>query len=407
MSGALRLGWRNIWRNRRRTFISMSAIGVGLLLVLLYSGLVAGMLGDATQSLDNGGLGHVEAFAAGYRPKRDVAVAMPDVASWRSRLALPDGAEVGSRVLARGLATSARGNEPVQVFGVDFAEEQRLSAHLRQLTLGAFPEAGDERGVVVGDVLAERLGLKAGSKLRLMVQRADGEMGADLFRVRGVFHSVSPAINQRQVYVSQQAAQGLVGLEHGAHQLVVQLADPKQADAVAAQLRAALGEGHEVLTWGELLPVLKRMEALTNTVIYALAFFVYLLVGLGVLNTMLMSVLERTREFGVLMALGTRPRQVVAVVLAESFWIATVSVLVGGALGAALTWYLSHHGLQVLAGQAFELEGATLSTLMRTRFDPFDIGRASTFVYLMALVVGLYPALRVTRLLPAEALRRT
>jgi ABC-type lipoprotein release transport system permease subunit len=222
-----------------------------------------------------------------------------------------------------------------------------------------------------------------------------------------VFHSIAAGINQRQVYVSQDAARGLVGLERGAHQLVVQLADPKQADAVAAQLRAALGEGHEVLTWGELLPVLKRMEALTNTVIYALAFFVYLLVGLGVLNTMLMSVLERTREFGVLMALGTRPRQVVAVVLAESFWIATLSVLVGGALGAGLTWYFSIDGFRYLGGQAFELEGATISTLMRTRFDPFDIGRASTFVYLMALVVGLYPALRVTRLLPAEALRRT
>lgn len=407
MSDALRLGWRNIWRNRRRTFISMSAIGVGLLLVVFYSGIMGGVVGDATASLDSGGLGHVEVFTPGYRPRRDASLAMRDAEGWAQRVTLPPGAETGTRVLARGLATSARASEPVQLFGVDFAEEQRLAEHLRHVREGALPAADDLKGVLVGEGLAERLGLKVGSKVRLMVQRVDGEMGANLFRVRGIFHSVAPAIGQRQLYVTQDAARGLLGLERGAHQLVVQLADPAQADAVAAQLRAGLGEGYEVLTWGELLPVLKRMEALTNNVIYALGFFVYLLVGLGVLNTMLMSVLERTREFGVLMALGTRPRQVVSVVLAESFWIATLSVIVGGALGAWLTWYFSIHGIKIVGGEAYQMEGATLSSLMKTRFNPADILKASTFVYAMALVVGLYPATRITRLQPAEALRRT
>jgi putative ABC transport system permease protein len=408
MSGALELGWRNIWRNRRRTLISMSASGVGLLLVIFYSGMVGGMMGDAKNQLDNGGMGHVEVYAKGYRPKRDVAIAMSDVAQWRDKLSLPAGAEVGSRVLARGLATSARGNEPVQVFGVEWENEKLLSAHLRQVKAGALPEPGDDRGVLVGEQLAVRLGLKVGSKLRLMVLRADGEMGADLFRVRGVFHSVAPSIGQRQVYVSQAASRGLLGLENASHQLVIQLNEPMQAEAVAAQLKGVLGASSEVLTWGELLPVLKRMEALTNNVVFALAFFVYLLVGLGVLNTMLMSVLERTREFGVLMSLGTRPSRVLKVVLAESFWIATLSVAAGALLGGLLTWHFSQSGIQIVAGgESFQLEGATISTLIKTRFNPVDILKAAAFVYVMALVVGLYPASRITRLQPAEALRRS
>ena len=233
-------------------------------------------------------------------------------------------------------------------------------------------------------------------------------MGADLFRVRGVFHSLAPSIGQRQVYVSQSASRTLLGMEGGAHQLLIQLADPTQSDVVAAQVKAALGEGVEVVTWGELLPVLKRMETLMDSVVFFMAGFVYFLVGLGVLNTMLMSVLERTREFGVLMALGTRPSRIIKVVLAESFWIATVSVVVGAALGSWLSWHFGHQGMRVMQGsEAIQMEGATISTLVKTRFIFTDILKATSFVYVMALIVGLYPASRITRLQPAEALRRT
>jgi ABC-type lipoprotein release transport system permease subunit len=405
---ALALGWRNIWRNRRRTLISMSAIGVGLFLVVVYSGLVGGMLGNAKNELDNAGMGHVEIYARGYRPKREVSVAMPALETFRDRLELPSEAELGGRVVARGLATSARGTEAVQVFGVDFSAERLLSAHLNQLRAGALPASGDAKGVLVGEELASRLNLKVGSKLRLMVQRADTEMGADLFRVRGVFHSIAPSIGQRQVYMSEPAARELLGLGSVMHQVVIQLPDASQAEAVAAKLKVSLGEGYDVVTWGELLPVLKKMESLMSSVVFFMACFVYLLVGLGVLNTMLMSVLERTREFGVLLSLGTRPGRVVRLVLSESFWIATVSVVAGATLGALLTWKLSETGLRVTGvGESFQIGGATIATLVKTRFRVADVLQAAAFVYVMALVVGIYPASRITRLQPAEALRRT
>lgn len=409
MSGLLTLAWRNIWRHRRRTLFSMAAIGVGLVLVLFYSGLIGGMLGEAKNQLDNGGLGHVEVYAAGWRPKKSISVAMPDRAAWAAKVTLPPGTEVGDRVVAKALASSARGNEPVELLGVDFADEQKLSAHLRDVRQGALPEVGDDRGVLVGEQLAERLKLKPGSKLRVMVQRTDGEMGADLFRVRGVFHSMSSGIGKRQVLVTKAAARTLLGLGEVSHQVVIQLVDASMADAVSAQLEAALGPGYDVKTWGELLPVVKRMEALTNNVVFAIALFVYLLVGLGILNTMLMSVLERTREFGVLMSIGTRPARVVSLVVAESFWVATLSVVLGGLLGGLLTWYFSVHPLTLFSGsgESFDLEGVNLSTAIRARFDLRNVVKASSFVYAMALVVGVYPAMRIARLLPAEALRHT
>lgn len=409
MKTLLLLAWRNLWRHRRRTAFSMVAIGLGLVLVLFYSGLIGGLLGEAKNQLDNGGMGHVEVFAAGWRPKKPTTTALPDLGTWRQRVTLPPGSEVGDRVVAKGLASSARGNEPVEVLGVDWQAEVQLSAHLRDVRQGELPKADDDRGIVVGEQLAERLKLKPGSKLRVMVQRADGEMGADLFRVRGVFHSISAGIGKRQVLVSKAAARTLLGLGQVSHQVVVQLADASLADAVSAQLKATLGEGHDVQTWGELLPVVKRMEALTNNVVFAIALFVYVLVGLGILNTMLMSVLERTREFGVLMSVGTRPGRVVSLVVAESFWVATLSVLVGGLLGGLLTWYFSVNPLTLWAdsGEAFEMEGVNIPTIVRARFELLNVLKASSFVYAMALVVGIYPALRVARMAPAEALRHT
>jgi ABC-type lipoprotein release transport system permease subunit len=407
MSGVLSLAWRNLWRNRRRTLISMSAIGIGLFLVIFYAGLVAGVIGDAKNQLDTGGMGHVEVFPAGYRPRRAPGTTMPALETLEARLALPAGTEAGGRVIARGLASSAHGSEPVELLGVAFERERLLSAHLRTLREGALPEPADQRGLVVGEQLAARLKLRVGSKVRLMVQRADGEMGAELFRVRAVFHSVAPSIGKRQVFASAPAASELLGLPAASHQLVIQLAEPERADAEAARLRAALGEGFEVKSWGELVPVMRRMESLVNSVIAAISVFVYLLVGLGVLNTMLMSVLERTREFGVLMALGTRPAKVVALVVAESFWIASIAVVAGAALGALACWYFSEHAITLYSsiGESFEIEGLALSTSFKTRFLLSDVGQAAAYVYVMALVVGIYPALRVVKLSPAEALR--
>jgi ABC-type lipoprotein release transport system permease subunit len=387
----------------------MSAVGFGLFLVIFYAGLISGLLNDAKNQLDNGGLGHIEVFPKRYRLKHAVGETMPDPSTWSSTLALPEGSETGARVLVRGLATSARGSESVEILGVEWDNERRLSAHLRDVRAGALPSSDDLRGIVVGRPLAARLKLSVGSKVRLMAQRADGEIGADLFRVRGVFHSIAPSIGKRQVFISKEAARELTGLDAVSHQYVIQLPEPNSADRLAANLQSALGENFEVKSWGELLPVLRRMEGLTDSVVLGVSVFVYLLVGLGILNTMLMSVLERTREFGVLMALGTRPGRIVSLVLAESFWIATLSVLVGGALGAAVTWHFSREPITLYSniGESFSMEGFNFSTAFKTRFVASDLIQATLYVYVMALLVGLYPAARIARLEPSEALRRT
>ena len=240
-----------------------------------------------------------------------------------------------------------------------------------------------------------------------MVQRADGELGAELFRVRGIFHSMSPGISRTRVLVDRAAARDLLGVGDVAHQIVIQLDRAADADRVASAIRTRLGPGYVAMSYGELLPQLRKIEDLTGLVVWIAALFIYGLVGLGILNTMLMSVLERTREFGVLRAIGTRPGRVVAQVLGESFWIATVSAAVGLAVGLAITWYGSRHSLIDIGGgtgEGIEYAGAVLRTAVKTRFSPADALVAAALVYVMALATALYPAWRVARMSPAEAL---
>ena len=410
MRALLTLGWRNIWRNRRRTLINMSAVGFGLFLVIVYSGMIAGMLGDAKSQLDNSGMGHVEIYAPGFRLRHGAGMTLGDPQALLARLKLPPGAQVGARVVGRGLATSARGGQGVGIIGIDPGPEALLSAYSTDIRQGARLAADDDRGILIGEKLAERLKVGVGQKVRLMVQQADGEMGADIFRVRGIFHSIVAPISRGQVLVTTRAAQTLLGVPGAAHQVVIQLERPEDAEPLAAALRAELGQGVEVATLLQLLPVLATMDRLIDGVMLVMALFVYLLVGLGILNTMLMSVLERTREFGVMRAIGTRPGRVVALVLAEAFWIATISVAVGLSLGLALTWFGSERPLldfSKTAGESIELSGAFLRSALRTRFSVASGLKASALVYVLTLLVGLYPAWRISRQQPADSLRAT
>jgi ABC-type lipoprotein release transport system permease subunit len=407
MLGTLKLGWRNIWRNRRRTLISMSAVGFGLTVVVVYGGLIAGMMSDAKNQLDVTGMGHVEITAPGWRARHNATALIEDPAAVMARLQAPAGSEIGSRMVMRGLASTAHGSEAVELHGVDWDDEKKLAEYVRTVRAGALPAQDDLKGILIGDALAKRLHLEVGGKLRVMLQRADGEMGAELFRVRGIYHSISPELAKRRVVVSRAAAESLFGAK-GSHQIVIQLEHPQDADALAQQWRSQLGSGFEVLTYAQIMPIFKTLEDYIDSIILVASLFIYLLVGLGILNTMLMSVLERTREFGVMQALGTRPSGVLSVVLAESFWIATISVVFGLTLGLSATWYGSHTPIIDMSksvGESVTMGGLVLGSVFKTHFSISESLASARYVYVMALLVGLYPAWRVSRIRPVEALR--
>ncbi|MBN2359627.1 MAG: ABC transporter permease, partial [Deltaproteobacteria bacterium] len=340
MAQLLRIAWRSIWRSRRRTLINMSAVAFGLTFLLFGIGLLEAITNQASNDLGNTGSGHLEIFARDYRVRRDVrrAIADPDAVVAKLTAAAPPGARVGWRVVVQGLVSGAWGSRGARVYGVDPAVEAKLSNFIATPGAGQPLAADDQRGIVIGAGLARRLKLNVGDKVRVMAQRADGEVGAELFRVRGIFSAISPAVEDGQVYVAAAAAQRLLGQGNVAHQVLAQLPSAEQSAPLAAAIKSELGDGYEVLSFAELFPALQMMQQIMDKAMFIAIFVIYFLVGLGVLNTVLMSVLERTREFGVMLAVGTRRQRLVAQVVAESLWIATIAVAIGLACGGAVCW---------------------------------------------------------------------
>lgn len=406
---APRLAWRSLWRHGRRTVFSMLAVGLGLFFAVVYVGISDGMLRDASQRVDRTGLGHVQLHAPGFREEQDTAKVLHAPDALVARLSLPPGAKVSARVRAAALLASAWGSRPAEVLGVDPAAEAGVSEAIRDVVDGAPLSAGDGRGILVGKTLAERLRLKLGSKVRLTAQRPDGELGAALFRVRGVFGGEAPSMSQGLAYVTTSAARELLGLGDAAHEVVVLLPDGREADEVARALRLQAGPEVEVLSLSEFLPLWKDLSRLMDLVIFAIILVVYLMVGLGILNVMLMSVLERTREFGVLMAVGTRPREVVLQVLFEGVWVATLAVAVGLVLGLAVNAYGETYGLLDYTegfGEVYEAGGMAMSMQVRSVFSVWRGLETAALVWLLTVLAGVYPAWRVATLRPADALRR-
>jgi ABC-type lipoprotein release transport system permease subunit len=412
-----RMAWRNLWRSPRRTVISMSAIALGLALVVIYGGIARAMIGEAKSQLDDGGAGHVEITAKDWRKSRQQGLVITDGAAVVQQLRsssspLPVGAEVSSRVVVRGLLASPRGTEAVELHGVDFDDERQVASYVRDIREGALPVEGDDVGVVIGDALAARLKVKPGQKLRLMVQRQDGEIGAELLRVRGIFHAGVAAIGRGRVLVDDDVARRALGLEQegAVHQIVIQLPDASQTKPLAAAWKTALQTSMpavEVMSLYDLAPIFDQLEQLLDSVMAVAALFVYFLVGLGIMNTLLMSVLERTREFGILQAIGTRPRDIVLLVLAESVLTAAIAVVVGLALGLSVT-FAGTDGLMDFSdsmGETIEFSGMSIRAVFVTAFSVTDALKDSVWVFLMAIVVGLYPAWRVVRMSPVDAIR--
>lgn len=407
MIAAARLAWRSLRRHSRRTVFCVLATGGGLFFAIAYLGLSDGMIKDASERVDRTGLGHLQLCAAGFRDEQDPARLLRAPAALVSRLALPPGATLSARLVSAGLLTSAWGSRGVEVLGVDPVAEAGVSEAIRFVVHGEPLRADDAHGVLVGAKIAERLQLKPGSSVRLTVQRPDGELGAERLRVRGVFGGPTASLAGNVAYVTTAAAERILGVRDAAHQIVVVLPEGRTADALAPSLRDTVGSGVEVLTLGELVPLWKNVERLMDVVILAIILVIFLMVGLGILNVMLMSVLERTREFGVMMALGTRPRHVVAQVLWEGVWIATIGVVAGTLAGLALNAYGEAYGLLDYSadfGEVYEMSGMAISMKLRSALSvPRALG-AAALVWTLTFLVGLYPAWRVARMRPVEAM---
>jgi putative ABC transport system permease protein len=417
MSGRLlQLAWRNLWRNPRRTLIAMSAIGFGYVMLLFVACLMAGLRQQMIETGTGLVLSDIQVHAPAYYPNRPMHQTLggqkgTNVTTLVAAItADPRVYAASPRVYGYGLASAGDQSAGVEILGVDPHQEQKITVLQTRIVKGSYLTEGMPKGIVVGDKFVTTNGVGVGSEIILLTQAADGSMGNDLYTIVGIFHTGLDTVDGSLVLMSLSSLQELLRLPPvRIHEIGIKLHDVTEATAAAAALGVQLSKilPVRVRAWPELVPELADYVQFNRSVTFILFFIFFLLAIIGIVNTMLMAVIERTRELGMLMAVGMRPVQVVGLILAEAAGLAGASLVLGGAIGVPVLWYLQVHGLDLgSAIDEFSLAGVVVGRHWYGRQDFFAYSQAALGLAVTALASALYPALRAARFRPTEALRK-
>lgn len=410
----LTIAWRSLWRHTRRTLLTALAFGLGVFLLIVFLGLGDGI---HEKMIDTGvriGSGHVVVEPRGARTKvaANLMLDADSGAQVREILAAPELARLvkGSapRLLVSGLLSSAKNSAGVQVIGAVGPREADLSLLPEKIVAGTFLEPdGKAPPVVVGKSLAEKLKIQLGSKVVLMTQ-AGAEIQSQLLRVRGIFDTGMDDVDRHVIAVSLDDLQTLLARPGALTEQAVFLRRADDAervrDFIAARLRR---RPISVLTWREAMPQLDQFIVIDDAGNYIFNGILLIMVTLGIVNTVLMAVLERKREFGLLAALGMRPALIAVMVAAESFFLTALGAAAGLVAGLATHHYFAVHGLDIstIGDQSFSAAGVSVDSVVYSYLYPGRIRWSLFVVAALGVLASLYPAIRAARTPPTEAMQ--
>lgn len=392
------ISWRSIWRNKRRTIISISAISLGLSFAVFFLALGDGIYEQMIEDTVRMNGGHFTLEHPEYRDAPAIDLVVSDTHKIRKELEKQTGVRsTKALVIGQGLAKTGRASTGVAILGIEPSAESSTSPLAKRLVRGEYLTEQDKNKVVIGAKMAELLGLDIGKKIIIASSNKAGDMVEDLVRVKGIFKMGSPEIDGHMLQVNIDFARNFFGLDASqATQVGVVVEKPKWRDRVMSSYAARAPKDVAVLPWEQVLPDLAnyvRLDRGSNQVFQGIIIFLCLFT---IFNTILMSVLERTREFAVMLALGTGAARVRSQILIESAMLAFLGVFVGLAIGSAFAGYFQVVGVDMsqLVGEEMDVSGFALNTKVHAKLS---------FELLLALGASIFGA---TMLISLIAMRR-
>ncbi|MFH1464199.1 MAG: ABC transporter permease [Pseudomonadota bacterium] len=402
----LKMAWRNIWRKKKRTLITVISLAAGVWGITFMHSFGEGVWSTVVQMTTAAYLGQMQVRALGWEDEPAIYNTVSDPAAVEDSLArvLP-GAQALPRVTGFGMALGQEVSTGVMIMGIAPARE-REGGELLVITEGrelAEARAGE---ALLGHELARQLELGVGDELVLLGQAADGSTANDRYTVVGLCDAGTHELNGGAVFLHLADAQDFFVLERGVHQILVNTdRDPYAVAGPLAKLRGALDLGMlEVLGWNEIAPELEAVVKQKRQGWYFLDFVVFFIVGLGVFNVMAMSTFERTHEFGVMASLGTRRRRILGLVLLEAGLQGAVALALGLGLATVLLYGLGSVDLSALSEQ--DMMGFRMPSELAGHLTLQAVAAACATVAMTTLVGALWPAWRASRLQPVEAVRK-
>ncbi len=397
------LAWRNLWRHARRTAVMLFALALGVWSMVALAAIVRGSMEQHIRKEILNLTGHVQIHAPAYRDDPAVEHSFaPDPALVRA-LNRPPVTAWDARVRVPAVVQSERESAGVTLVGIDPARERGLSFIPGAVTDGRYLESPDDPGVLLGRKLVEQLETGLGRRVVLMSQDAHNQVADRGFRVVGIFDADPQAMETGYVFAGRDVAQQLLKIGNDVSEIAVMTPDRDRLGPLLVTLRDQ-ATGLDVAPWTELQPLLVLSEKVNNVVLLIWFAVVFAAMSFGLINTLLMAVFERTREFGLFQALGMPPRYILGQVLIESLILLGIGLILGNALGWLNVYWLKD-GIDLSAfAEGLELVG--VSPVIYPALAATDVVTANLLVVVLGIAASLYPAWRASRHVPVEAITR-
>jgi ABC-type lipoprotein release transport system permease subunit len=395
------MAFRDLGRNRRRSFLSALALGIGLALLMMMDSVIVGEFNSSVDAAIKLQSGDLQVRAESYN-ENTTSLAWEDLVADPTAIAdqisaMPQVKAATPRLYASGIISDSEQSVGVRVIGID--PDSSANAPFKEgMVSGQFISADDREGVLIGETLADKLGLGTGDTINLLVNTSNGDVVGQPFVIRGIYTTKIPGYDQTTLFMPLSKAQAISGAQDHASLIFINLKDRSQSQAVA---NAIQGTAYQVKTWQQLNELLIQTETLANTYIYVLYLIVLAITATVIVNTLVMAVFERTREIGILSAVGMRSGRIMTMFFIESFLLAIGGIAVGIILGALLVAYTVNIGLYI---GNFGLTGILLGERIYGGFSLQNLIYLAILALVVTLVASIYPALLAARMEPVKAL---
>ena len=408
----LSIAWRNLWRNPRRTLIILTAIviGIGSMVVLsaLSRGMMDGMVDNAISNL----VGHIRIQDPEYRIDPSIIRRIEHPRQLLSEISplLPPGTRIAGRIKVDGMLSTSREHVGVIIVGIIPEDELGVSFIGRPVHQGRMINPGETNGLIIGQALLERIGAKIGRKVVLVAQNQEWENVSRGFRIRGTYRTELAQTEKVYVFVPLPVLQEMLGVDEGVTEIAVNLEQGKGGEGdeltnlVSVLNTKIIDSGYTVEDWRQMLPSISAYLEMFDG--YMLIWFVvvFIAMGFGLVNTMLMAVYERMREFGLQRAIGMRSSRIVRLVMFEILLLLLFGSLVANGFALFLINVVLRSGIDLsVFTEGTEMWG--MSRIIVPALSAWDMYAANGVVIVLGLLVGLYPAVRAGRFTPVETMR--
>lgn len=400
------LSWKNIWRNKLRSLIVIMAVAIGLFCGMFASSVLFGLSKQKIDSAIEYEITHIQIHNPAYLENKEIQYTIPDAKAITEYLEnIPEVKAVSQRIKITGMICSANTAKGIQIYGIEPEKEKKVSAIYKSIcdTCGNYFEGVNRYPIVISQRMAEKLKIRLRSKVVIRFQSADGNLTEGAFKVTGLFKTINEGYDESNVFVKASDLQQMTRDGIKIHEIAIQLKDDSKVDLVAQQLKNKY-PGLNIMTWGELEPVLGFLNNYLDIYFYAILGIILLALSFGIVNTMLMIVLERIRELGMLLAIGMNKLRIFKMIMYETILLSLTGGIIGMIISYLAIAYFGNNGIR-LSGASKGMEAIGFNPMVYP-YVKFGFYIALTIMVIATgIFSSMYPAKKALKLNPAEAVR--